>query len=107
MKSLVSILVIIAASTVFTAKADPNLLAGPRLGKNTPAIALVSPYSNVADPNLVAGPRLGKHTPEVKFATVAGVQDPDLLAGIKKCAMAPKIKDTPACAKHCCATENK
>src|ERR1043166_7182788 len=96
MKKFGSIVVILASTTFISAAADPDLLAGPRLGKNTPAVVLASPNAGVPDPNLVAGPRLGKQTPDVRFAIVAGTRDANLLGGGPKCGMIPKFKDSAA-----------
>jgi hypothetical protein len=93
MKTMKSVLFVVAASAALTLTAADPLLT-PRASENrTPAI---KGSCCVKDPNLVAGLRLGKATPNVKLSTGAAVKDPNLLADAK-CPMAPKAKGTTAC----------
>lgn len=64
------------------------------------AIAATVAFSAKADPDLLAGPRLGKGAPELVVATSSGVKDPDTLAGAKNCSMPPKTKDTASLDKN-------
>jgi hypothetical protein len=98
MKTMKSILIVTAVSaTLFSVNAAEPLFSPRASGIRHPVIA----STGVKDPNLIAGPRLGKNTPNVVVVTASGVKDPDLLAAVKNCSMTPKTKDTPACAKHC------
>lgn len=97
MKTLKTVLFLAAATAALNLSAAERLLT-PRAADGR--IAVVA-GSSVNDPNLVAGPRLGKNTPDVVLSTGAtGVKDANLLA-FTKCSMAPKAKDTAACKKMC------
>jgi len=98
MKTLKTVLVLAAAAAAFNLSAAERLMSPRDSGSRHSVIA----SSGVKDPNLIAGPRLGKNTPDVVLSTGAtGVKDPNLLGAITKCSMAPKAKDTAACKKMC------
>lgn len=98
MKMLKSILVVTAASAaLFSVNAAEPLLSPRASGIKHPVIA----STGVQDPNLIAGPRLGKNTPDMVIATASGGNNVDTLAAVKNCSMTPKTKGTAACEKHC------
>jgi hypothetical protein len=105
MKTLKTWLVIAAASTTFSLMAadstqDPNLTAGPRLGKATPNVLLANPSTTYQDPNLIPE-KAGKRTVEPTVTAGPNAQNENTLVGTNCQGMPSKTKDTAACAKHC------
>ena len=97
MKTTKTILTVTAITALFASSVFAGPILSPRASGNRPS-GIVS--SGVKDPNLIAGPRLGKATPDVKRFTGAAVKDPNVLAETK-CPMAPKAKGTAECKKMC------
>lgn len=105
MKTLKTLLVIAAATmtvSVFAGDAsqDPNLVAGPRLGKATPNTVVAAP-SGYQDPNLIPQKWGGKQPVQTKVAASSSAENTDTLAGTKCRGMSSKNKDTAKCAEHC------
>lgn len=96
MKTLKALLIFTAATAAITASAGEPLQS-PRGSQVGPAVVA---SAGVQDPNLISATRLGKYTAEP--ATLASTtKDPNLVASITGCPMAPKAKGTPECEKHC------
>ncbi len=100
MKTFHAFLIVAAASAALTLNAEP--LTSPKAsGHDRPVAA-----SGVQDPNLIPANLVGKRTADVVLVSATST-DGNSLAATKCEGMAPKAKDSAACAKHCEKFANK